>query len=329
MKRFLLAILLSLTLFGCEPLIFSSHEPKDEINILAVGDIMLGRDVRHFMEQSGLDHPFQNIAPLREKIEKEYDIVLANLEGPIVTNPVRYGYAPVFGFMPDTAEILARNGFKLVSLANNHTFDRAEKGYEETKQFLQQSEIDFFGHFNEISDHSYLIKEINDVKVAFVGVNDATVKLDKEKAVQLIRELREKSDYIIVFPHWGIEYQHRPSQRQEDLAHAFIDAGADIIIGHHPHVVQTIEKYNDRFIIYSLGNFIFDQYFSRDTGEAITVGIHLSKGKTHLNLFPIKIEKTVPRLMTENEKEEFFARFLQWKTYTAENQVKIVNGYID
>ena len=134
---------------------------------------------------------------------------------------------------------------------------------------------------------------------------------------------------MIVSVHWGVEYTHNPGQRQKDLAHMFIDSGADIVFGHHPHVIQTMEIYNNKPIFYSMGNFVFDQYFSTDTQEGLSVGLVLEKGKTVLYLFPYSIPRSQPTLMAGDDKINFFEKFISWGDYDEDFKNRIRMGKIE
>jgi len=102
--------------------------------------------------------------------------------------------------------------------------------------------------------------QVNGVSIGVVGYHDFAIGLDR--TLVAITELRQQVPFVIVLPHWGVEYSHTPTTRQRDIAQQFITAGADLVVGAHPHVVQTVEKFQHKRIYYSLGNFIFDQWFS-------------------------------------------------------------------
>jgi poly-gamma-glutamate synthesis protein (capsule biosynthesis protein) len=160
----------------------------------------------------------------------------------------------------------------------------------------------------KVDDCSFNIKEINDVKVGFLAYSMVYGILDEEKLLAQIKEVKKQVDLVIVNIHWGVEYEHIARSNQKNLAHKMIDAGADAIIGHHPHVVQNLEIYNNKPIFYSLGNFIFDQYFSNETQEGLAVGLTYESSKMQINLFPFFSEYSKVKLMTDKRKEEF----LQW-----------------
>jgi len=135
---------------------------------------------------------------------------------------------------------------------------------------------------------------------------------DLPAATALIQETKKNVDLIIVHIHWGTEYQHQFNQQQEKIGHALIDAGADIIIGHHPHVVQGMEIYKNKPIFYSLGNFIFDQYFSPDTQEGLAVGLKLTNNKISATLFPLQAKSAIINLMVGSAKDNFLLKYADW-----------------
>lgn len=283
---------------------------SNKAKILFVGDVMMGRYVRTLMDRSTSDYPF---AKLPEGFFEGYDMVMANLEGPITKRFITGGTSMVFGFPPDTADILKKNGITTVTLGNNHTMNRGEEGFEETKQYLKDAGIEFFGKQSEENwEESVLQKEVNGVKIAFISLHDAERDIDEEVAKETIKKADTISDYVIVEPHWGIEYQHKANARQIRLAHDWIDNGADIIIGHHPHVVQNLEIYNGKAIFYSLGNFIFDQYFAADTQEELAIDVEIRKTGVKFTLLPLKSARSQSYAMNEDEKNKFLQKMVQW-----------------
>lgn len=262
--------------------------------MLVVGDIMVGRTVEKLMEQKSFDYPFAGI----DQLFRGVDFVLANLEGPINK---RHRWTPngstTFSFIKETPRLLKKHYINAVSLANNHTFDQGEVGFAETKEALNDVGVLFFGNQRAVSTESVLMREINGQKIAVIGLNDVYGTLDQKAAVALVKKTAEDPNvFVVVYPHWGDEYEPRGNKKQATYAHEYIDAGADLVIGHHPHVVQHIERYKERLIFYSLGNFIFDQYFSRETQEGLAVGVELGAEGIVYRLLPIDIVQSQPRL---------------------------------
>lgn len=246
--------------------LFPAWEAK-EATVIFTGDVMVDRYVRRKMLQFGELHTFGSVADYLAQA----DLVAGNLEGPITSNPSVSEGTPVgdtsnmrFTFPTTTPALLARFGFGLVSLGNNHMLDYGRDGVEETKQLLDTAGISYIGDpLREASD--IVVKEINGLKLAFIAYNDFVGQdpKDVEEAVRVARVYQD-ADHIIVMAHWGEEYLSEPPERVRVIGHAFIDAGASLVIGTHPHVVQPLEDYNGGRIYYSLGNFAFDQYWNNE-----------------------------------------------------------------
>lgn len=265
-----------------------------KIKIIAVGDIMLGRNVEVKMKKHGLDYPFEKV---RDWF-KTADVVFANLEGPIPAKhiPTVTG-STNFSFIPETTEILQRNGVSIVSVANNHSLDKGAKAYERTKEVLNAAGIVTVGHPNEYREDLIVVKEIKGQKFVFLAFSEAVnPKFDETKAIELVRKAGEdKEAFVIVSIHWGDEYRTIANKKQVRIAHAFVDAGADLVLGHHPHVVQNYEIYKDRLVFYSLGNFIFDQYFSEETQNGLAVELEIGEREVSAKLIPIDLHQSQPK----------------------------------
>lgn len=335
-KFFLICVLVTLSactpaashvLYGEESKAVEKFRPlKDEpvdlkpkqANMLFLGDMMLGRHVRTLMDRNGLDYPF---AKLPADFFQGYDMVIANLEGPITERFVTGGTSMIFGFPPDTAKILKEHGITTVTLGNNHTLNRGETGFDETEKYLAEQGIEFFGEQDgESWEESVLSKEVNGVKIAFISLHDAERDIDQNAALEIVKKADPLHDYVFVLPHWGVEYQHKANERQKNLAHEWIDSGADIVIGHHPHVVQNMEAYNGKPIFYSLGNFIFDQYFSTDTQEELALKLEIKREALKFALIPMKSANSQSYLMDETQKAAFLKKFMDWSDISADSE---------
>jgi len=264
----------------------------ERVSILAFGDMMLDRNVYLQTQKSkDFNYPFLNI----DSFLKEADIRMANLEGPITSfnsvaikdNRMRFTISP--DFLP-----ALKSRFEILGLANNHMLDFGEDGYNQTKEFLGSAGIKYFGDFKNRPENLFAIIEKNKIKIGFVGYHALDFK-NLEEIVKEIKDIKSKTDFVIVFAHWGGEYQTKPVISQKEEAKMFIDAGADFVLGSHPHVVQPNEEYKGKPIFYSLGNFVFDQYFSEATMEGLAIKILLEKSgneiKFSYNSFLIKISK--------------------------------------
>lgn len=268
---------------------------NSRIIVYAVGDIMLDRGVEYMIRTQGkgdFRFPFLKITQDLEKA----DILFGNLEGPIAESGVRVGSIYSFRSDPKVIEGLKYAGFNMLSLANNHMLDYGRTALKETVQNLKDNQIDYVGAgLSEAEAFSLKIKEIKNVKIGFLAYTDlgfqswrakeneagiAWIKEDDiDKIKQDIEEQKRKVDILIVSLHSGEEYQTDPSAFQEKFARASIEAGADVILGHHPHVVQKTERYKNGWVIYSLGNFVFDQFFSPETMKGALLEIIIINGK--------------------------------------------------
>ncbi len=267
--------------------VIGQNKTDKNFHILFVGDMMFDRGVRKSINSNGYNFVFGDSPSLFDKSKiGGPDLVVANLEGPITDQESKTlqkngdtSNGPLnFTFATTTALELKNVGVDVASLANNHSYNRGQDGLVQTRRYLTDAGVDFFGDPGNLSGHSIVKCIYNDNQkklcIGLVGYHEFAYK-NGENIISDIKELKNKADIVIVMPHWGIEYQKTPSKLQRSLAHQWIDAGADIIVGSHPHVVESIEEYNGHKIFYSLGNYIFDQYFSFDTTHGMAIDINI------------------------------------------------------
>lgn len=278
---------------------------NNSVSILVVGDIMLDRNVRNLIGVNGFDSIFSGVKDLVAGA----DIAIGNLEGPFTTYPSKTATLVnkdlTFTFDPDLAPKLASLGFDVLGLANNHTLNFGKEGLDMTRDFVHKAGMNFYGDPNNKSQISTVIEK-NGLKIGLVGYHEFSY-VGLENILAEIDRLRPIVDVLIVSPHWGVEYESKPKDKIRQLAHTFIDHGADAVVGSHSHVIGEAETYKGKAIFYSLGNFLFDQYFSFATMNGLAVRITATKpaqlegkiegkteGKTALqyDLFPIKTDKT-------------------------------------
>ncbi|PKL72718.1 AmmeMemoRadiSam system protein B [Candidatus Kuenenbacteria bacterium HGW-Kuenenbacteria-1] len=301
---------------------FKKHEVKKEslINFLFFGDLMLDRNVGQKIKQHGLDYFFSKLAGEENRFFQGIDIISANLEGATTNNGAHYNpkMAYDFAFNPEIIKALKKYHFNFFNLANNHFSDQGEKGITETTQNLDKLKLNYSGCRDGMIDEKCASKiiEIDNRKIGLIGLSMVYSELDKKKLDDIFKKIKNKTDLIIVNIHWGTEYSHKFSKTQQEIAYQLIDAGADIVIGHHPHVVQGMEIYRNKPIFYSLGNFIFDQYFSKDTQEGLAVGVNViqskEQNKLEFYLFPFKSIASQVKLMDNKEKNKFLENFINW-----------------
>lgn len=245
-------------------------ETPATVRIVFAGDIMLDGGPGHIVTNGG--DPFAAVAA----VLRDADLSVGNLECAIT----RDGHAedkPYTFKGPKSALPLLRKYFSAVSLANNHSGDWGKRGFADELTLLREAGLPWFGGgANKRQAHSPLVLTANGRRVAFLGYNNfpplrfaakrnspGTAWLAEKDVLQDIRVAKQQADNVILFLHWGEELEDAPLPEQQALARRLIDAGADAIIGAHPHVTQTIDWYKNRPIVYSLGNFLFD-YFPGD-----------------------------------------------------------------
>jgi len=273
--------------FVSQSLSTSQVEASQKLGMLFVGDIMLDRNVAARSNKArSLEYPFARI----KEIFKEYDVVIGNLEGP-VTNKRRNPNKGEVDFMFDlkVPEMLKNLGFDAVSQANNHAWDQGEIGANESRANLQKAGLQVFGdQVNDNEELSLTFIESSGKKIALLGFSAFDHEIEKDKVQEIIQIAHAQVDLIIVFIHWGTEYQAKPNQKQVELAHWFIDNDVNVVIGAHSHWIQSVEVYKNKFIAYSLGNFICDQDWSVETNFGLILGLTIEQDKRELNLMPIK-----------------------------------------
>lgn len=314
-------------------LAFKKGDPvKDsrDLTIMAFGDMMLGRYVRTLMDANGQDYIFEKIRGYENRFFEGADVVFGNLEGPIKGDGVKSATGMVFGFPENVAPLLKKYGFNLLSISNNHAVDQGWDGVGTTINALESSGVGWCGHPSETDPNSVYYGKVGEKKFAFLCFQDVTFKLNDNGALDLIESVRPNVDFLVVSIHWGIEYKHSPDWgSQISPGRAFIDAGADFVIGHHPHVVQTFEVYNGKFIFYSLGNFVFDQYWSQDTQEELAIGIVLGEESSKVYLYPMKSERSQSRLMSADESLSWTEKFINYGEYSEDMKEQIRKGVIE
>jgi poly-gamma-glutamate synthesis protein (capsule biosynthesis protein) len=203
-----------------------------------------------------------------------------------------------FAFDPSVAATLRNVGFQALSQANNHQLDQGRDGAKESREALQRVGISVFG--DQVKDDAAVATTIIDARgtrVALLGFNITDNPLDKPAAEKALTDARASADLVIVMPHWGVEYESTPQPSVRDLGHWFVNHGADVVIGSHPHWMQSVEVYNGHPIAYSLGNFVFDQDWSKETNEALTLSLEIGKTSHVLRFHPIRLERSQPRFL--------------------------------
>ena len=267
------------------------QDQNTQVTFNAVGDIMLSRDVagKMYSNQKDAYWPFRN---LENELRWDADFNFANLESPFSdSNEYKFQNQFIFNAPSWSLPGLIQYNFNVLNLANNHILNQGINGLTYTKKLLSDNNIKSLG-VGENLDEAWKgqVFSIKGIRIGFIGATYAAITpdgfidaqhtariKDLDRLTQSLQELKTRSDFIVVTMHAGEEYTREPNYEQTGFAKAAIDAGADLVIGAHPHWIQTIEQYKGKQIFYSLGNFVFDQMWSQDTREGLMLKITLTK----------------------------------------------------
>jgi len=284
---------------------FNLPEVEPEISLIFTGDIMLSRTVNAKMEKyDNYNWPFNQVSDFLN----EADIVVGNLESPFLKGSSNYEVLTgSFSFKanPLAVEGLKFSNFSLLSLANNHTINQGKQGIIDTIAILEENGIRYVGAgLNEEEARRAEIITVKGYNFAFLayaypedysiadnnraGIADMNAEKMKED-IKLLKKMDRQPDLIVVLLHAGNEYDLMPNWQQKTFAKAAIEAGADLVLGHHPHCPQLFDFYQDKPIIYSLGNFVFDQMWSKETRQGLLLKVIWQDGIKSLELIPSKI----------------------------------------
>jgi Bacterial capsule synthesis protein PGA_cap len=272
--------------------------------IIFTGDILLARHVEFLMERNGTEYPFVHLRPLFASSTA----VIANFESSI---PATHAPTPngkmVFSTKAEYASLLHQVGVTHVSLANNHATDFGEAAYQNTVTTFEATSIDPFGHPRTLSTTSVTYVTYEDKTVGVIAIHTLFTPPTKSQLESLVRDMTAASDIQIAYMHWGNEYEIRHGLAQQALAETLVDFGIDAIVGHHPHVTQDIQLINSVPVFYSLGNLIFDQYFSGEVQQGYLLSLTISDTELAFTLVPVTSlgTRAQPRLMNQSENNVF------------------------
>lgn len=276
MKKFF-AIVFIFLIFGVGFAFVVFNENK-ESRIFLVGDISFDRHIRQVAEKKGEDFLFSCIG----EFLKEADLVVGNLEGPITENPsISKGSiigSPqnfTFTFPTTTARLLYKNNIRLVNLGNNHSDDFGQTGLSSTQKYLDKAGVEYFGGVFGIEPVVY--KKVGGVTFAFISYNQFGGEA-REKVAEKIEKEKGEGKKVLVYTHWGEEYVS-PNTSIKNTAKLFAESGADFVIGSHPHIVLEREKIGQTVVYYSLGNFLFDQYWNTDVSTGLVLELNIKDKK--------------------------------------------------
>ena len=295
--------MLTLALFGCTA-------ETTEFKIMFTGDIMFDRGVERTIEENGIEYIFKQLT----NVVGTNDFVVSNFEGTAIDSDLKaVNKRFVFKADPIILKELKEQGISHVSLANNHSLDYGEEGLKQTMINLQENKIEIIGGGLEGNECEPRVISSGDQKVAVFAStilkNESAKVCDMDEAQLSIEiekfQLENPNTLVIIFLHWGIEYSSLPTNNQISMAHKLIESGADVIIGHHPHVVQPIEKYKKGLVFYSLGNFVFDNNTPPANRGLLLECSFRNNQIEEIYLVPIETARSRPSLMEMDESKEY------------------------
>lgn len=297
----------------------AAASPEDQISIVAGGDVMLGSWVEDVVRTRGWSYPFMQL----DSVLHGADVVFANLEAPFGVEDSAFEKTFAFQVSPDLIQVLTAGKINVVSLANNHILDYGEGALVHTINLLKERGISFSGAGLNLSEaRRPALLDIKGCKMAFASYSltfpeefwatDSTAGTCFPYHTffyQDIKKFKQENDLVIVSFHWGGELLNTPKEYQVQLAHQTINAGADLIIGHHPHVVQGVEIYKGKPIFYSLGNYIFGSYSQRAV-RSMLINFYYGAGKIkQCKIYPINVNngeiEFQPKLLQGEDKIQF------------------------
>lgn len=272
--------------------------PKERVRtLIATGDIIPARSVNfQTTQRKDFRWPYLKTADVLKKA----DITFINLETPLITDCPITQEGMIFCGSSGNVEGLVYAGVDIANLANNHASNYGQEALNKTRELLNINGILVTGE-----DKAEVI-DVRGIKFAFLGFNDIGVPVSEDKIKSEIVGVRKSADVVVATFHWGVEYRNQPDDRQKYLAHVAVDAGADLIIGNHPHWIQPVEIYKDKLITYAHGNFIFDQEWSLKTKLGV-VGKYTFYNEQLIDAeyFPVLIENYgQPHFLIGDEKKK-------------------------
>ena len=281
------------------------------VTLSFVGDIMLARSVERTIVEHGTVWPWAEL----DDLFVGSDIVIGNFEGTVrpernleVVNQM------TFDTTPDNVTALAEAGFTHLSLANNHTDDYGTQVTVDTRSIIAQNGLVPF--VDPTKRENFIAREnLGGVALSIIGFHafgEASADI-----LDVIKAEEAQGRFVIVYPHWGVEYASTAPSVETTAAQAFVNAGADLIIGAHPHVIQNIEVIDGVPVVYSLGNFLFDQDFSTETQQGLTAQVHIDDDMVSLIFTPVVIENRQTSIMPEPAASELL------------DNLGLVNGRLD
>lgn len=300
---------------------FASYGSNEKTGLIFTGDVLLARNVEHLMKREGLKYPFAGLELSRVLPGAA---VIGNFESamPEVHMPTP-ALAMRFSVDPTLLPALKTAGYTHVSQANNHSFDYGYEGFGHGSAALIRAGIIPFGSGRTVGKESLTFINTEAGRIAVVGIHATDVIPARSTLKQVMTLASGDSDFQIIYIHWGTEYKLSHSPVQEELATALIAQGADLIVGHHPHVVQDIDVIDNVVVFYSLGNYVFDQYFNQDVEEGLVLALALSEKRPVVRLLPVSSHKNFsqPMPMLESDRAAFLQALAERSDETLRSEI--------
>jgi len=277
-----------------------SASAENFLTFTFAGDAMFGREIGYQFQQNNFKDLFANLG---NRTFWGTDISWLNLEGPISEKTVpqpRQINDLKFNFSNQTIKALEYLKLTAVGLANNHTLNQGQNSLLITQKILGKAGINWQGNPGKANGESIMRFEQKGLKVSLIAIN---LTFGINNIEEIIRQEKQLGRFVVVLPHWGNEYQETHSLGQENLARAWFVAGADLVIGSHPHVIQDAQIIDGKLVFYSLGNFVFDQYFSKETQQGLILASAISDKNIKIVLLPIESKRLKPEILRGDAKK--------------------------
>lgn len=307
------------------------------LSVVAVGDLMMSGSALSIIRTRGPDYPFDSTRTVIQRA----DIAMANLEAPVSTQGHPFKKRFTFRVPPSFIPGICNAGFDVMTLANNHIMDFGDVGLYDTIEWLDLSGIAHCGAGTDIAEaHKGTICSVNNWRIAFLAYSltypsefwatryhAGTAYPNLDRLRNRIQSLKDSTDLVIVSFHWGGELMTKPKAYQRFYAHLAIDQGADLVIGHHPHILQGFELYQGKLIAYSLGNYVFGSY-SRNSKDSILLKVRFGlNGPLYAEIIPVTVDNNriyfQPRILRGRRREEVISKLNDLSESLSRNPVFI------
>lgn len=308
------------------------------LEALFFGDVMVERRLEPTIAERGMAYLLDGVRRLPDgRTLDDFALVSANLEGAVTDGGAKSEpeYPFDFAFPPERIESLVDGGISFFTISNNHTWDQGWQGVTQTRRHLTEIGVPFVGDVDSrVSDDSVAVFEWDGVRVAMVGVSEVYRMLSDAALDELVRAADAAADITVVNIHWGREYEHVPFDLQLRRARSLAASGADLIIGHHPHVIQGLEIVDGVPVIYSHGNFLFDQAFNDRVQEGMATRVEFARAENgrvvvaELEFLPYRAVDYQPRWATGALRTRMLDEIAEWSLVDETVREQIRSGSV-